>query len=437
MGLILCIVGLLGARTFIRRSLGDGLGFLLLVGSLYGLARARFLDGFAHFWFDAAVLGAYWGGLSSVLRVQSGAARSLPGWVLALCGFPLLLVLLSPFIDSQPVLIQLVGLRPAALFVPLILFGAAMNLEQWFRFSRWAAWLAIFCAVIAVAELIFGVDSFFPLNDVTSILYASRDVGEGEFRIPSTFSSAHAYAGAMLGILPVLVFRTRVPSFSGLLTWSAVAAASFGVLIAGARTPVLILAVLAAVLLIGSARSPRQLVLLLMLGAGLAFVVPRFEQFKRIETLRDPELVTERFESSVNLSVLDAIANYPLGRGLGSAFGTNIPYFLANEARPQLGAENEYARIALEEGLLGLLLWLCFICFTLIRDPRRLQVLGGLPDRMMYVLCIATWGQGLIGVGMLSAVPGSLILFTQLGFLVASCDRHLARSRPLLALKPA
>jgi hypothetical protein len=56
---------------------------------------------------------------------------------------------------------------------------------------------------------------------------------------------------------------------------------------------------------------------------------------------------------------------------------------------------------------------------------------------MMYVLCIATWGQGLIGAGMLSAVPGSLILFTQLGFLVASFDRHLARSGPLLALKPA
>src|SRR5215813_4182842 len=179
MGLILCIAGLFGARHLVRRSVGDGLGFLLLVGSLYGLARARFLDGFAHFWFDAAVLGAYWGGLSSVLRVQREGARSLRGWVLALCGFPLLLILVSPFVDSQPVLIQLVGLRPAALFVPLILFGAAMNLEQWLRFSRWAAWLAVFCAVIAVAELVFGVDTFFPLSDVTSILYASMDVGEG------------------------------------------------------------------------------------------------------------------------------------------------------------------------------------------------------------------------------------------------------------------
>jgi hypothetical protein len=436
-GVVLCIAGLLGARGFVRRSLGDGLGFLLLVGSLYGLARARFLDGVTHFWFDAALLGAYWGGLSSVLQVHGERSRGLRSWVVLLCGFPLLLILMSPFVDSQPILIQLVGLRPAALFVPLILLGAAMNLEQWLRFSRWAAWLAIFCAIVAIAELAFGVDSFFPLNDVTSIVYASKDVGEGEFRIPSTFSSAHSYAGTMLGILPVLVLRTRVPSCSGLLTWSAVAAASFGVLIAGARTPVLILAVLAAVLLIGSAGSARQLVLLLVLGAGLAFVVPRFEQFKRIETLRDPELVTERLESSVNLSVLDAIANYPLGRGLGSAFGTSIPYFLANEARPQLGAESEYARIALEEGLLGLLLWLCFICFTLIRDPRRLQVLGGLPDRMMYVLCIASWGQGLIGAGMLSAVPGSLLLFTQVGFLVASSNSHLAPSRPLLALKPA
>jgi hypothetical protein len=437
MGLILCIAGIFGARAFFRRSLGDGLGFLLLVGSLYGLARARFLDGFTHFWFDAAVLGAYWGGLSSVLRVQGERARGLRSWVLVLCGFPLLLILVSPFIDSQPVLIQLVGLRSAALFVPLVLFGAAMNLEQWLNFSRWAAWLAIFCAVVAIAELVFGVDTFFPLNDVTSILYASRDVGENEFRIPSTFTSAHAYAGTMLGILPVLVLRTRVPTSSGLLTWSAVAAASFGVLISGARTPVIIFAVLAAVLAIGSIRSARQSVLLLVLGLGLAFVVPRFEQFKRIETLRDPELVTERFESSVNLSLLDAIANYPLGRGLGSAFGTSIPYFLADEARPQLGAENEYARIALEEGLLGVLLWLCFICFTLFRDPRRLRMLGGLADRMMYVLCIASWGQGLIGAGMLAAVPGTLLLFTQVGFLVASGDAQAARTRSVLALKPA
>jgi hypothetical protein len=437
MGLILCLAGFLGARALVRRNLGNGLGFLLLVGSLYGLARVRFLDGFTHFWFDASVIGAYVGGLPAVWRVPGERARAVRTWVVVLCGFSILLILVSPFVESQPVVVQLVGLRPAALFVPLVAFGAAMDRDQWIRLSRWAAWLAIFCAAVSVAELLFGVDRLFPLNVASTIVYASQDVGNGEFRIPSTFTSAHAYAGTMLGLLPILVLRLRVPACSSVLTWSGLGAASFGVLIAGARTPVIIFAVLAVVIALGSVRRARQLSLLVLLATGLAVIVPRFEQFKRIETLRDEELVTERFEASVNLSMLDALAKYPLGRGLGSAFGTSIPYFLADEARPQLGAENEFARIALEEGLLGLVLWLGFIAFTLLRDPRGLQALGGLPDRMMYVLCLASWAQGLIGAGMLGAVPGTLILFTQMGFVATCPDARLVNARPSLALKAA
>jgi hypothetical protein len=437
MGLILCATGFLAARAMARRSLGDALGFLVLVGSSYGLARAVFLDGLTHFWFDASVVGAYLGGLPVALRATRERAGALRAWVLVLCGFALLLVLVSPFIDSQPVLIQLVGLRPAALFVPLVLFGAAMEIEQWTRFSTWAAWVAIGCAAVAVAELAFGVETFFPKNEAANIVYASRDVGEGELRIPSSFSSAHAYAGTMVGLLPILIFRLRSRGWSALLTWSAIGAASFGVLISGARTPVLIFGVLAAVAFVGSVRSVRQTLALVVLGIVLAVTVSRFEQFKRIETLRDEEMVASRFESSVNLSVLDAIGNYPLGRGLGSAFGTSIPYFLADEARPQLGAENEYARIALEEGVIGLVLWLGFIGFTLIRDPRRLKMLGGLPDRMVYALCLASWGQGLIGAGMLASVPGTLLLLTQIGLIVGSGERNVTKERPVLALKAA
>ena len=69
-------VGFLGSAWLTRRSVGDGLGLLLFIGSVYGLARCRVLDGFTHFWFDASSIGAY---AALYSRATSGKTPGLFG----------------------------------------------------------------------------------------------------------------------------------------------------------------------------------------------------------------------------------------------------------------------------------------------------------------------------------------------------------------------
>ena len=63
--------------------------------------------------------------------------------------------------------------------------------------------------------------------------------------------------------------------------------------------------------------------------------------------------------------------------------------------------ENEYARLCLEEGIPGVLLWVAFVLWLLI-DPRlckRPNDGGGRMGR----LC-AAWGQAAVGTGLLASV---------------------------------
>ena len=80
-------------------------------------------------------------------------------------------------------------------------------------------------------------------------------------------------------------------------------------------------------------------------------------------------MVAARVGGSVNEGFFDAVSQYPLGNGLAGG-GTSVPYFLQDrmEALPH-GPENEYARIASEQGVIGLLLWLGFVGWFLTRLP--------------------------------------------------------------------
>ena len=52
---------------------------------------------------------------------------------------------------------------------------------------------------LALAEFTLGVEQFFPRNAVTEIIYRSKDLANyTAYRIPSSFSNAHAYAGTMV-----------------------------------------------------------------------------------------------------------------------------------------------------------------------------------------------------------------------------------------------
>ncbi len=64
----------------------------------------------------------------------------------------------SPFIpDSQPMLIQLVGLRAAVLMLPCIVLGARMTRDDLNTIAPGLAVLNLIALVFAVLEYIYGI----------------------------------------------------------------------------------------------------------------------------------------------------------------------------------------------------------------------------------------------------------------------------------------
>jgi hypothetical protein len=337
---------------------------------------------------------------------------------LALSALPLLLILLSPLLDAQPVPVQLLGLRPALLFLPLMLLGAAATDEDWHKLALWAAFVALGSALVMVGEYYWGVERFFPVNDASKIIYFSRDVGEsGQYRLPSVFSSAHAYGGTMVALLPLLIILVELGGWKRRLGMAALAAAVLGIFACGARSPVLSLGFFTVAISVRMIKRPALGLAALLAGLIVGIVVLRESRFQRFETLSETADVQSRVAGSVNLGFLDLVTEYPLGRGLGSALGTSIPYFLAAEAKPQIGMENEYVRIAIEQGIVGVVLWMSFLTWILLRNPSRFQRLGGVADIGIWASCAFSWTQGFIGTGLMASVPGTMILMIYMGFL--------------------
>jgi len=415
MGFALCVVGFISTWLTARRSLGHGLGLLLAIGSSYGILRANVFDGFVHFLFDASVLGFYLGCGRRVLAEAGTRAPRTRFWIGALSVLPFLLILLSPFIDSQPLIIQILGLRTAMFFVPLLLVGAVIARTELEAVGTWAALVVLVAAVFAFGEFVWGLEPFFPLNSVTEIIYISKDVtGARWHRIPSIFVSSHGYGGTMVALLPLLFLKLERGGKWLLLAPFCILTAALGVFVSGARSPVLSLAFVALALATSKSTGRQSRVVLALVGIALVVIVPLQSRLQRFETLEDTEYVEERVRSSVNVGFLEAATEHPFGRGLGSAAGTSIPYFLSDVARPQYGIENEYARIVLEEGLPGLLLWVVLIARVLVLDPRRL----GTPfERGAWAVCISGWLQAFIGTGVLASIPGTMILLTYMGVL--------------------
>jgi hypothetical protein len=340
-----------------------------------------------------------------------------------LLAVPLALMLISPFLDTQPILVQLLGLRPVVLFLPLILFGPLLTKEDWTRFALWSAFVALGSAGVMFAEYVFGIERFFPPNDASKIIYISQDIGEArQYRLPATFSSAHAYGGTIVALIPLLVILIEAGGQKRRLGMAAMAAAGLGVFACGARSPVITLGVV--VLSIGTQalNRPALRAAVLMVGVLVGFVVYREARFQRFETLSDYDFVETRVAGSVNQGLLDILLEYPFGHGLGSAAGTSIPYFLAAEAKPQIGMENEYARIAVEQGLAGVVLWMSFAGWILLKSPSRMQKLGGATDVGMWGFCVFVWLQGFIGTGFLASVPLTMLLMLYMGFLSGTSE---------------
>ena len=82
--------------------------------------------------------------------------------------------------------------------------------------------------------------------------------------------------------------------------------------------------------------------------------------------------------------------------------------------------ENEYARIVLEQGLPGLALWILFIVWVLVRSPGRMRDSWVLGRRLAWLTFFSAFFSGLLGMGMFTSVPQTVIMLTTMGWFVVA-----------------
>lgn len=414
----ICALAFVAAYWAGRRALWLGITAVLVVGYLYGIARAHLSDAYIHVLFDASVGGLYaaclWKAITA--RNKSGLYE-LKLWTLLLVAWPTLLFFATP----GDTLIQMVGWRANAFVLPCLLLGAQLDDEQLYRLGLAVAVLNIGAAVVGALEFTFGLQAFFPRNEVTDILYRSRLSDQQWWlglRIPSTFVNAHAYGGTMVMTLPFIFGawihkRTRV---HGHLLTIALAASLLGVFMAGARTPMIALAgLIVLVTLSGYLRGGARLTWVAVMLV-VAFVVSGDDRLQRFVTLQDSQYLAERFTGSVNHEFFDLMWGAPFGRGLAGG-GTSIPYFLQDRSVAYFVMENEFARIALEQGIPGFFMWASFMLWVLVQGQRRAFDAWQLSRRLVLAVTFAYFLFALTGIGLLTSVPQSMVLLLGIGWI--------------------
>ncbi len=418
--LLVCVAAFTACFWAGRRSLGQGLVTLLAFGYFYGILRANLLTAFSHFIFDAGLLGLYasfrWSSPADAQR--SKAARF---WTILLVIWPIVLVPL-PF---QPLLISLVGLRGAIFFIPLLLLGSRLKSKDLLELSLGLAVLDFVAIAFAGAEYFLGVERFFPISPVTQIMYASRDVAGGFLRIPSIFSSAAAFGGMMIGTIPFLVglWTGGEKHVHRLIGLAAIPAALLGVLMSATRSNFIYGSAIIAFLFFRIRLSGGQRMIFILVMGVVAYAALSNARFQRFKSLDNTEYVSDRIAGSVNRGFFEILLEYPMGNGLGGG-GTSIPYFLQGEVRNPIGMENEYARILGEQGVIGLLLWLGFLVWFYQGMP--VAFANGpwaTTRRLTWCLVAIGFGTAWIGTGLLTSIPGTVLIMIGAGWTTVPPDR--------------
>ncbi|HEY0874657.1 MAG TPA: hypothetical protein VGD94_14385 [Vicinamibacterales bacterium] len=421
-----------------NRSLRQGILALLTVGYVYGILRANFPDTYTYVTFDAAVIGVYLGQLwRPIDPEQRRHVHDLRLWLVVLIGWPTLLFFLFP---TDTPLVELVGLRANVFLLPFLFLGAKLTSEDLYWLAVRLAILNVGAVALGVVEFFVGIEPFFPMNEVTDIIYRSRDlVGWTAHRIPSSFSSAHAFAGTMVITLPLLIGAWaqsgRSERLQRHLLGAAIAASLLGIFMAAARTHMITATILVAIVTFsGHLRAGQWVRWVLALGL-VAYVVAGEERLQRFTTLQDTEFIAERWTGSVNEGFFEAIRTYPLGNGLAGG-GTSVPYFLRAHRSP-LTMENEYARIGIELGLPGLTLWLVFLMWAFVRWPGGARDGWALGRLVGWVACGVFFLTGLTGIGLLSSVPQTTIMLLTMGWFVTAPEwRRVARRHAPFVPRP-
>jgi hypothetical protein len=411
--LIISVVGAVAAFFLGRRSLAAGLLVVIAAGYFFGILRANLQTVFSYFIFDAAVIGLYASQFLGRRKKQATSKTStLNMWAWLLMGWPLLIL----FLPFQTLLVSLVGLRGNMFLLPVLFLGTRLRNEDLRRLAFGFAILNLIALAFGVAEYVKGVEPFYPMGPATSTIYNSYDSGGGS-RIPAIFQNAHTYAGVMVFTVPILFGTWTLNTearWRKMLLLAGMGAAFIGVLMAATRLGMVMAAVLVVIASLSGKLGPLKR---LVWGLAIAAVVwsamhnDRWQRYKEL----DSESVEERVAGSVNRTFFEVLVEYPLGNGLGGG-GTSIPYFLASQVNRPVDVENDYARILLEQGVVGLLLWICFVVWFLTNRAAFIKDEWLVGRRMAWTLCVLSFMIGLIGNGMLNSVPNSFMFLLCVGW---------------------
>ncbi len=428
--------------TFVaaRRSLVMGLGAVLAFGYIYGITRANLTDPYSHFLFDAAVLGFYAARLfCRTALAEEYRIKSIKPWMELLVAWPILMFM----IPNQDFFVRLLGLRANILLLPFMIVGARLSDKEKYDSAMLLAILNLGVFVIAIAEFFMGVESFFPRNGITDLVYLSKDVaGYSAYRIPSTFIGSHAYAGTMVMSLPLLIGALHQANKRVLHKWLVMIAligSLLGVLLAASRSHFIGAAVviMVAMFSVGSRRG--NFVGWILILATVAWLVSGEQRLQRFTQLQDTEMITQRIVGSVNMGFFELAGTFPLGNGLGA--GTHIPYFLSANIQNPVATENEFGRIVLELGLVGLGLWLAFIGWLLIQPGPSRSDPWFIGRRLAWVTCLVYFAFNLLGTGLLVSIPQTCLLLLNVGWVAArksaqSSEAVLLEQNNLMAQGP-
>jgi hypothetical protein len=415
---LLLAIATVGTSWAGTKSLRAGLAALLGVGYCYGILRANFADTYSYLLFDGAVIGLYAAQLWRPLNAEDRRRLyDLRVWLILLVGWPTLLFLLYRTDDP---LIELVGLRSNIFLLPFLLLGARLRGSDIRYLATTAAVLCLVAVGLGGIEYFVGIEPFFPKNEITEIIYKSRDlVGWTAFRIPSSFSSSHAFAGTLVVTMPLLLggwVQPDIERWESYLFPTALGASLLGVFMAAARQHMITAGALVLVITFAGQLRRRQWLRWVFAVAVVAYLVAGDARLQRFSTLRDTEMITDRLSGSINGDFFQLMGEYPMGNGLAGG-GTSIPYFLQERARPAVGLENEYSRIMLEQGIPGLFIWGMFIVWIVLRPPTRPRTTWQPARTLAWVTTCAAFVSAFIGTGMLTSVPQSMLFLLSAGWI--------------------
>ena len=414
------LVCALGCFLTAKRSLTLGLCAVLTVGYLYGITRANVSGIGTYLMFDVAVLALFAAQLfRGTPSEDQSRIRELRFWTISLILWPtFLFVIFLVFPNNDPA-VELVGLRANAFLLPFLLLGGRLDADDITDVAIFCAVLNLGAVALGAAEFVLGIERFYPMNETTEIIYRSRDLlGNTAHRIPGTFVNAHAFAGTLASTLPLVLGAWAQPHarrWVGPLLAGAAVASFVGIFMAATRTHMITAAALAIIMSLTGGLSKTQWLRWVVALVAVGYVVSGDARLQRFTTLTEEGTLSERVGGSVNADLLDVVTRYPLGDGLASG-GTSVPFFLRSTTTAGMLVENEYARISVEQGIPGLLLWAFFVLWVVIKFPRRSPDPWLLGRRLAWAVCLSIFLSGMLGIGMMASVPQTSVMLLLIGW---------------------